>query len=136
MRSSATRQTGVKVLLGAEEPPKNRICERTAAQDVRVALAEKPRGTLSYITNKSKDSAKDWKDGTSCPHFAQIVNLARSLPDFRAWVIEYCGGQTNDDAAWTFVNHHARYNNEIGSICRDIIALYERAFALFQGRAE
>lgn len=90
----ANRQSGEKLLPHPLSHPKNRVSERQTAQDVRVPLASKPRGVLAHITDKSKESAKDWKAGKACPHFAQIVNLARSMPDFRAWCIEYLGGDT------------------------------------------
>lgn len=55
---------------------------------------------LSRITGCTTNGTKHWRAGTRCPNVASLINLARALPEVRAWLYEQveCG----DRAAQAF----------------------------------
>jgi hypothetical protein len=71
-------------------PPKvsPKITDSEALEQVSALVLGFSAGTLAKATDRSKDSAKHWKAGHACPNLASTINLARSIPAVRAWLME------------------------------------------------
>ena len=83
-------------------------------------------GRLAKATQRTKDAAKLWKSGERVPNAPTLINLARNLPAIREWVVEQCGGETNQNAASVIgsaVLKLAAQNTPEGEAARQILAL-------------
>jgi len=48
-------------------------------------------GQLASASDRSKETAKNWKAGRAFPNGASLINLARSIPIVRAWLLHEIG---------------------------------------------
>jgi hypothetical protein len=85
-RQPAIRARGTTVFTPPKVSPK--ITNLEATEQVSALVIGFSAGTLAKAAGRSKDSAKHWKIGHACPNLASAINLARSIPSVRAWLLE------------------------------------------------
>ena len=85
---TATGSTGQKFLT-----------ERDLSRKVSEVARHFQRGELAQAAGSSKEAAKNWQDGTSCPNTAKTINLARKIPAVAELVLsEIVGDENGPDA--------------------------------------
>ncbi len=82
--STSTVSTGQKFLTERD------LCARVAAVTRR-----SQRGELAQAAGSTKESARNWKDGTSCPNLAKTINMARRIPAVAEFVLSEIVGDEN-----------------------------------------
>lgn len=68
------------------------LTDRDAAESFRVVIARIGIAELSKASNRGADSAKGWKKGRSLPNGSSLINLARTIPEVRVWLMGMIGG--------------------------------------------
>jgi len=86
---SSTRSRGTKFVPSTKFVPK--IDEREAAQQFSAVVTDFSAGQLASASDRSKETAKNWKAGRAFPNGASIINLARANPTIRAWLMHEIG---------------------------------------------
>jgi hypothetical protein len=81
---NARRALGVKVTHRKSLHP---LTERDAAEKFSAAVIDFSAGQLASAARRSKDTAKRWKSARACPNGASLINMARSLPTIRTWLL-------------------------------------------------
>lgn len=102
MGASVARSKGRRIRSGIAIEPRGqtifthpkvspKITNAEATEQVSALVLGFSSGTLAKAAGRSKDSAKHWKIGHACPNLASAINLARSIPSVRAWLMEQIG---------------------------------------------
>lgn len=65
--------------------------DRAAAERFSAAVIAFSAGELARAARRTKAAAKGWKDASRAPGLASTINMARSIPAVRAWLIHELG---------------------------------------------
>lgn len=68
------------------------ISEQQAAQSFAAIIARISVQELAQAANRDIETARFWKAGRRCPNGASLINMCRTLPEVRAWIIAQVGG--------------------------------------------
>lgn len=95
--NSASARKGTKFVGVHFQPEK--LSEKQGSAEIIPLLAHVPAKVLAQATGRSVETSKGWKSGRAFLNGASLINLARSFPEVRNWVIEQCGGDAGPNAA-------------------------------------
>ena len=76
------------------------ISEPEIRRSVVIVLQRQTKRQLADATETTIEGARHWVNGTRIPDLTSIINLARSLPEVRAWLYEQI--ESGDRAAQSF----------------------------------
>lgn len=71
------------------------VTEKDVTARVSVIARQSQRGELAKAACASKDTAKNWQDGTNCPNLAKTINMARRIPAVAEFVLAEIVGDDN-----------------------------------------
>lgn len=71
------------------------VTERDVTARVSTIARQSQRGELARAAGSTKDSAKNWQDGTNCPNLAKTINMARRIPAVAEFVLAEIVGDDN-----------------------------------------
>lgn len=72
--------------------------ERSAAEQFSAVVHDFSAGQLAQVTRRTKGTAKNWKAGRVFPNGASLINLARNIPEIRAWLYHEIGAEAEFDS--------------------------------------
>ncbi len=86
--------------------------EREAAAELSAILHHYSAGQLAQITGCSKDAAKKWRAGDSCPNTPNTIRLGQEIPGVRNWILSGLNCALSMPAA-----------PEVSSLAQDVMTL-------------
>jgi len=65
--------------------------DREAAERFSAAVVEFSAADLARAARRTKAAAKGWKDASRAPGLSSTINMARSIPAIRSWLLHEMG---------------------------------------------
>lgn len=69
----------------------NNVCERDVAESFACAVAHFDAAQLAKAAVRTKETARQWKEGIKAPNSASLINMARKIPAVDQWLKHQIG---------------------------------------------